>query len=253
MPQILGHEDEQVALLASKQMLNQGIKIFTNTKVLSSKKVRKKVEIVYQQGKNKRENTQVDLLIIAAGRKPRIENLKLERAGVKIDARGRLKINDFLQTSQKHIFAAGDVTSKMQFTHTAHRDGEVVGWNICAKKNAMKKINNRVVPRVTFTVPEVASVGMSQKDAKDAGYKVEVRSFAVGALGRAVTENKREGLIKVVLEKQTGKILGAQMIGEHAGEVIHELALGMHLNATFEEVQSMIHAFPTYNEAIVAI
>jgi len=253
MPHILGSEDEEISLLASKQMQNHGTNIFTNTKVLSSKKVGKKVELVYQQGKKKRESMQVDLIVIAAGRKPRVENLHLDSAGIKIDARGRLIVNDYLQTSQKHIFAAGDVTSKMQFTHTAHRDGGVVGWNVCVNNKAMKKIDNRVVPRVTFTMPEVASVGMTQKDAKEAGYKITVKSFPVGALGRAVTENKREGLIKVVLKKETNQILGAQIIGQNAGEVIHELALGMYLNAKFDDIQSMLHAFPTYSEAIVAI
>jgi len=252
-PQILGYEEEEMALLVQGDMKKREVSLFTSSKVLSVKKVGSKVEIVYQEGQKVRKKIIVDKIIIAAGKRSNVKSLKLEKAKVKVDDRGRIVLNKKLQSSQKHIFAAGDVSGGMQLTHTAHRDGEVVGWNVCVTDRKMKSIDNRVVPRVTFAHQEIASVGMTVKEAKSKKYKIEVRSFPVGALGRAVAENKRKGLIKVVLDKKTGKILGAHMVGEHAGDVIHELALAMHLNTTFDKVESMLHAFPTYSEAIDAI
>ena len=252
-PQVLGFEDSEISLLVQAEMKKQGVSLFTNTKVLSVKKLGSKIEIIYQEGQKTRRKIVVEKLIVAAGKKSNIASLKLEKAKVKISNRGRIVLNKKLQTSQKHIFAAGDVSGGMQLTHTAHRDGEVVGFNICTTDRKMKTIDNRVVPRATFAYQEVASVGITMKEAKSKKIKAEVRSFPVGALGRAVAENKRKGLLRVVLDEKTGKILGAQMVGERAGEVIHELALAMHLNVRFDKVQDMLHAFPTYSEAIVAI
>ncbi|MFH1611350.1 MAG: NAD(P)/FAD-dependent oxidoreductase [Patescibacteria group bacterium] len=253
LTQILGREDREISALSQAQMQKSGIDVFTNTKVLSVLQQGKKILLTYQQGQKIRKTILVDQVVISAGTVAQISGLHLEKAKVKIDARGKIVVNDFLQTSVKHIFTAGDASGKMQFTHTAHRDGEVVGRNVCVLKSAMRKIDNRVVPRATFVYPEVASVGITQKEALELGVKVEVKSFPIGALGRAVACGKRSGLLKVVIEKKTGQIMGAQMIGECAGEVIHELALGMHLRAKFADVSSMIHAFPTYSEAIPAV
>lgn len=252
-PQILGYEDEEIALLAQKEMRRHGVKVLTDTKVLSAKKIVSGVEFVYQQGGGVRKKVIVDKLIVTAGKRANIESLGLENTKVKLDSRGRLVLNKKLQTSQKHIFAAGDVSGGMQLTNTAHRDGELVAWNLCTTAAKMKSVDNRVVPRVTFAHQEIASVGITVKEAVKKKIKVEVRSFPVGALGRAVAENKRKGLLRVVLEKKTGKVLGAQMVGEHAGDIIHELALVMHLDVPFAKVEDMLHAFPTYSEAIAAL
>jgi pyruvate/2-oxoglutarate dehydrogenase complex dihydrolipoamide dehydrogenase (E3) component len=144
----------------------------------------------------------------------------------------------------------------MQFTHTAHHEGWVAGYNAglkaLNKETKPAKSNDRVVPRATFINPEVASVGMTQVQVKEKFGAALVGRYRVAALGRAVTENARFGLIKVVAHPKTKKILGAHMIGERAGEVIHEAALAIHLNATLEQLTSMIHAFPTYSEGLKA-
>ena len=250
---VLSYEDEEIAMLAQAQMKNDGVNLFTNSKVLSVKKSGSKVSVVYQEGNNVRRTVVVDKLIVAAGKRSNLDGLKIEKAKIKLNDLGNIVLNKKLQTSQKHIFAAGDITWGMRLTHTAHRDGAIVGWNVCSSAAKMKAIDNRVVPRVTFAHNEVASVGITLKEAGTKKYKAELRSFPVGALGRAVAENKRKGLLKVVIDKKSGKVLGAQMIGGHAGEVIHELALAMHLNIKFEKVESMLHAFPTYSEVIAAL
>ncbi|MBT3230249.1 NAD(P)/FAD-dependent oxidoreductase [Candidatus Uhrbacteria bacterium] len=252
-PHILSFEDEEIAMLAMDQMKKDGVNLFASSKVLSVKKLGAKVELVYQVKDETRAKVVVDKLIIAAGKKSNIDGLNIQKAKVKIDDRDRVVINKKLQTSQKHIFVAGDMTWGMQLTHTAHRDGEIAGWNVSSTQRKIKSVDNRVVPRATFAHHEIASVGITAKEANDKNLKIDIRSFPVGALGRAVAENKRKGLLKVVLDKKTGKVLGAQMIGERSGEVIHELALAMHLNVKFVKLESMLHAFPTYSEAIAAL
>ncbi len=252
-PHILGYEDEEIAMLVQADMKKRSVNLLTKSKVLSVKKIGSKVELVYQEGRKARNRIVVDKLIVAAGKRSNIKDLKLGKAKVRVSDRGQLVLNKKLQTSQKHIFAAGDVSGALRLTHTAHRDGEVVAWNMCTTAGKMRSIDNRVVPCVTFAHQEVASVGITMKDAKGKKLKAASRSFPVGALGRAVAENKRKGLLKVIIEKRTGRILGAQMVGEHAGDVIHELALAMHLNVSFDKVESMLHAFPTYSEAIAAV
>lgn len=252
-PQMLGYEDEDVAMMVQREMQEHSVRVCTNTKVLSAKKRGAKVELIFQEGRKKREQVIVDKVVMAAGKAPNIAELQIEKAAVKLDTYGHLRLNMSLQTSQKHIFAAGDVTWGMRLTNTAHRDGEIVGWNACCTGAKMKKVDNRVVPRVTFAHQEVASVGITAREARALKMIIDVRSYPIGVLGRAIAENKRTGFIKVVLEKKTQNVLGAQMVGERAGEVIHILALAMQEGIPFERLETMLYAFPTYAEAIATV
>ncbi len=250
-PTVLNREDEEIALIAQKKLGEYGVRVLTNTKALSVRSEGVKRIVTYQEGENKRQRVTVDKILIAAGKRANVEKLKLEKAKVKLDDRGRLIVNAKLQTSAKHIFAAGDVSGGMMFTHTAHAEGEVAGHNATSRAaKSMKKRDERIVPRATFVEPEVASVGMTAKGAASAKIKVDVGRFPVGALGRAVTDGLREGLLKIVVDKKSRKILGGHMIGERAGEVIHEIALAMYLGAKVDDLANMTHAFPTYSEAV---
>lgn len=250
---ILNHEDTEIAAIASAQMRALGVDVHVGAKVLSSKRAGKRVEVTYQVGSSPRGRILVDAVVLAAGTRPAVDSLALDKAGVKLDSRGRLKSDVYQRTNVKHIFAAGDVDGGFQFTHMAHVEGSVAGHNAVAKSvRSFKKRDDRVVPRVTFVYPEVASVGMTVQEANAKKNVCEIASYPVGSLGRSVTDNQRIGLLKCIVEKKTGRILGAHMIGERAGEVIHELALAMHTGATAKEVASLIHAFPTYSESIGA-
>ncbi|MFH1766755.1 MAG: dihydrolipoyl dehydrogenase [Patescibacteria group bacterium] len=251
---ILTREDEDISKLAREEMEKQGINIKTKTKTLSAKKEGRKLRIGYQTGSQPRQSILAEKILFAAGKRANIADLQLKKAGIKIDAKDRLVLKDNLQTSVAHIFAAGDVSGGLQFTHTAHNEGYIAAVNALAKtKRSFLKREGRVVPRVTFIDPEIASVGMTTKEAtlKKKNFKVSI--FPVGALGRSVTEGDRRGLIKIIVEKRTNLILGAFMIGPHAGEVIHELALAMYANLKVKDLSDMMHAFPTFSEAVAAV
>ena len=251
--QVLHREDPDVAAIAQKQLAGLGVTVLTRTKTLSVRKEGRKRRVAFQRGQGKRQTVLVDHVLVAAGKRANLDGLHVEKAGVQLGNKGRLQTNAYQQTNVKHIFAAGDVDGGMQFTHTAHTEGAIVGYNATLKTvRGMKKRDMRVVPRVTFVHPEVASVGMTLFEARAAKKKVEAASYPVGALGRSVTEGERTGLLKVIVEKKTEKILGGHMIGACAGEVIHEIALSMKLGAKAKDVAGMIHAFPTHSEVIAA-
>ncbi|MDG1949403.1 MAG: NAD(P)/FAD-dependent oxidoreductase, partial [bacterium] len=241
-----------ISTLAKTALERVGVKVVTGAQI---KRVIKRGGIAQIETQEQGMIT-VERIVVATGKRSNVAGLDLDAAGVRLDKRGALKTNKQQRTNAEHIFGAGDVDGGMQFTHTAHHEGWVAGYNagLKAKKKRTKpaKINDRVVPRATFIDPEVASVGMTQRQVQEKYGSVLVGRYNVAALGRAVTENARFGLIKVVAHPKTKKILGAHMIGERAGEVIHEAALAIHLNATLEKLTSMIHAFPTYSEGLKA-
>ncbi|MBI1908305.1 NAD(P)/FAD-dependent oxidoreductase [Candidatus Uhrbacteria bacterium] len=250
---VLPREDAEVAALAAAALRGHGAAVYEHAKVLAVRRKGKTTEITFQRGTKRRETLRADLLLVATGKRPNVAHLGLDVAGVRRDDRGRLVLNRNLQTSVPHIYAAGDVTSGYLFTHTAHAEGAFVGALAAgAPAPRTTKPLLPVVPRVTFVVPEVASVGMTEAAARKAGKKVAVARFPIGALSRAVIDDTRDGLVKVVMETRTGKILGAHIIGSRAGECIHELALAIHAGIPFDEVAAMLHAFPTYSEGIAA-
>ncbi|MDP2631715.1 MAG: dihydrolipoyl dehydrogenase [Candidatus Uhrbacteria bacterium] len=253
-PQLLNHEDEEVSAVVERMMRERRVNVLVNTKVLGVLKEGRKTRVTYQTGTNKRQSVAVDAFILSVGKRANVEDLKLEKAGVKLSDNGRLVVDEHLQTNIPNIFAAGDVSSSAMFTNVAHFEGSIAGYNAMQKRTqSMRNIDIRVVPRVTFVEPEVASVGITPLEASKSKKAFSVSSFPVGALGRAVTEGERIGLIKIVIDKKTRMILGGHMVGPQAGEVIHEIALAMHANLKVDELESMIHAFPTYSEAVSAV
>ncbi len=255
-PTILNREDEEIAAIAQDAIGKLGVEVFANAKVTEVIDAQGGVYGVKADVNGEQVTSAVDQIVVAAGKRANVQGLALEEAGVELDQRGNIKTGKDQRTSVKHIFAAGDVVGGMQFTHTAHHRGYVAGHNAALtaqkKRTAPRKVDMRVVPRVTFVEPEVASVGMTATQVKKMHKQVLVGRYQVAALGRAVTENARVGLIKIVAHPKTGKILGGHVIGERAGEVVHEIALAIYLNTTMEKLAGMIRAFPTYSEGISA-
>lgn len=251
---ILPREDGEVAALAETHLREQGVQIYTKTKALGVKKVGHKVQLTFQVGKQPRKTLSVEKLIVAVGRQPNIDTLALERASVKVNEKGRLDVSARLETNQTHIFAAGDVTSALLFTHTASHEGYIAGWNAAKIKAEGKKYvrEERVVPRITFVDPEVASVGITVFEAAKLKKKVKIYRSPFSVLGRAAIDGNRDGLLKVITDAKSGQILGAHVIGERAGEIMHELALAMYAGIPFVTVQSMLHAYPGWSECIPA-
>jgi pyruvate/2-oxoglutarate dehydrogenase complex dihydrolipoamide dehydrogenase (E3) component len=255
-PVVLNREDMDIATRAGDALRKIGVEVVTSASINEIVNARGGVLGLKVETGSGEQMFAVERIVVATGKRSNVANLNLDLAGVMLDKRGALKTNSEQRTNIKHIFGAGDVDGGMQFTHTAHHEGWVAGYNaaLLAKKKRTKpaKTNENVVPRATFIDPEVASVGMTQAQVKEKFGSALVGRYEVAALGRAVTENTRQGIIKVVAHPKTRKLLGAHILSARAGEIIHEAALAIHLNATIDKLASMIHAFPTYSEGLRA-
>lgn len=250
---LLPREDAEVAALAAKTLMHRGVTFHGNTRVLGVARSGRNIRVTYQTKSEPRKTVRVEKFLVASGRAPNVESLNLENAGIKRNAMNGVTVDSAMRVKGRSIFLAGDVTGLPAYTHTAHHEGLVAGKNAALFAKGKKKfasIDLAVVPRVTFVAPELASVGAMPGELVAKKKSFTVWKFPVGALGRAVIESERVGLLKVFVEKKTSRILGASMLGDRSGEVIHELALAMYAGITIDTVQSMIHAYPTMSEAI---
>ncbi len=189
-----------------------------------------------------------DQILVATGRTPNTDMLNLENAGVETDKKGHISVNDNFETSTSGIWAIGDVIGGMMFTHKAWHDGLLLSRNILKGSEIISR--GRLIPFTIFTDPEIAGVGMGEEAAVEAGYKKAVKRFPFSNSARALAMEKRDGFIKLIIDSNKGKILGAHIIGPEAGELIHELLAAMRFGATVYDLQDMIHVHPTLSEAI---
>jgi len=250
---LMPREDAEASALVQKALLARGLVFHGNTKVLGVQQERSGVRLTYQTGSKTRATLRVGRVVIASGRAPNIDMLNVDVSGMKRGAHGEMLFDATMRVKGTRCFLAGDVTSWIPFTHTAHAEGVIAGENaakLAARLRGMRSVDLSVVPYVIFVSPELASVGKSAEKLAAENASFSVWRFPVGALGRAVIERERLGVLKVCVDKTTQRILGATMVGERAGEVIHELALAMYADVPFSTVQSMIHAYPTMSEAI---
>ena len=245
MPEILPLGDREIGKELRKSLERQGIRFHLSAKVVKvdAKGGAKVVSIVSEKDDKMIET---DVVLVATGRIPAFEGLGLEAVGVKA-GRGGIEVNEYLQTSVPNIYAIGDVTGKLLLAHLGSHQG------IVAAENAMGhqvKMDYRAVPAPIYTVPEVASVGLSEEEARERGYDVITGRFPFRPLGRAMALNEQEGLVKVVAERKYGELLGVHIVGPYATEMIHEGVAAIKLEATVEEMMTAIHAHPTLSEAI---
>lgn len=252
---ILFHEDEEISELAHRLMKTSNVEVFGGAKVMEIIDARGGVYGLKVEQNGSVQTHAVEQLVITSGKRSNIEGLNIESTGVTLDDRDTIKTDAEQRTNIRHIFAAGDVDGGLRFTHTAHHEGTVAGYNAAlqasGRRAAKMKSDLRVVPRVTFVEPEVASVGATGQELKSKMGQLLIGRAAIANLGRAVTDNQKQGLVKIIAHPKTRKILGGHIMGPNAGEMIHEVALAMHLNTTVDKLGSLIHAFPTYSEAIV--
>lgn len=242
-PRLLFRMDAQTSDILADVLTDEGVSIVLNNEV---------VEVAEQDDSEQRSIKQVTLkdgstlqaetLLVAIGRRPVVDSLNLEQAKVDFDVRG-IKVNQKMQTSNKKIYACGDVTGEMPLTHVAELQAGVVIANLIFKMP--KKISYDVIPVVVYTDPEVAQVGMSVEQCNElkAG---EIHQFEISQLDRAVTDNNKTGLAKILTDK--GRIVGAHIIAPHAGEMIHELALAVQEKMKVSKITSLVHAYPSYSQ-----
>jgi dihydrolipoamide dehydrogenase len=188
-----------------------------------------------------------DYCLVSVGRKPYTEGLGLEKAGVQLDERGRVAVNDHLQTSVPHIYAIGDVVRGAMLAHKAEEEGVVVAEYLAGQK---PHINYNLIPGVVYTWPEVASVGATEEELKKAGRKIKVGQFPFKASGRARASMDTDGLIKVIADEETDEVLGVHMIGPRAADMIMEAVVAMEYRASAEDIARICHPHPTFTESI---
>lgn len=246
-PMVLHREEPEVAEVARAGLEAMGMKVYTGVEVVKTEDVDGEVQVKVRVGKQMKTFT-AEKLLLATGKRANTAGLGCKAAGVKLDQRGNIVTNSELRTTAKHIWAAGDVDGGMQFTHTAHYEGHIAGHNAFSK--TATRVDERVVPRVTFTDPEIASVGMTEAQVREKYGKALVGSFPMRGLGRAYIDGHTEGLVKIVADPKTRKVLGGHVAGQSAGEVMHEIALAMYLKAKIDDLAAMIHAYPTYSEGV---
>ena len=234
---LLINEDSQTSTLLRDALEDEGIAVLTAAQVAGVRREGDARQIVLADGRT----IECDRILIATGRRPVVHGLGLEEAGVEFDKRG-IQVDRRLRTSQNHIYAVGDVCGPYQFTHLAEYQAGIALAN-CVFRTP-KKTDYRVVPRVVFTDPEVASVGLTETAAKAQGLKYHTAEFQMAEVDRAITDGHEQGRARLLIRK--GRIAGASLVGAHAGELIHELALAMQVNAKVKDIAALVHAYPTY-------
>ncbi len=255
LPTLLPAEDEDMGKTLARSFTKRGIKVQTGrtvseiTQVAGGKGGRQatalQVAVTDPDGQHP-EQVETDVVLVGVGRRPNTEGLDLERAGVATNARGWVEVDDRLRTNVPGVHAIGDVTGKVLLAHVASHQGLVAAAVMAGHDERM---DYRAVPAATFTHPEVASVGLTEAKAAEAGHDVVVGRFPFTALGRAQTYGSTEGLVKVVADRKYGEVLGVHIIGPNASDLIPEGVLAMHLEATLHDIADTIHAHPTLGES----
>ncbi len=248
LPRILPIEDAEASDVLTKSYKKRGITVLAGVKVKKALVGKDKVSLEIETG-GKTETVEAEKVLMAAGRAVNTEDLGLKEAGVQLTDRGFIKVNPAtLETSAPGFYAIGDVAGPPMLAHKGSREGVVVAERIAGHQPQPIKYDN--VPSVTYCHPEVASIGLTEEQAKEKKLDYQVGRFPFSANGRARTAGETEGLVKIIRDKKYGEILGAHIVGGHASEIIHELAVARQNEYTVEEVDLAIHAHPTLSEAI---
>jgi pyruvate/2-oxoglutarate dehydrogenase complex dihydrolipoamide dehydrogenase (E3) component len=262
------HEEPEISEKLAEVLREEGIRVFTHTPVLrverddaSSRRFESATpfrsmrddasegteKIVVAQVNGREEKFRASEILVAAGRKPNVAELNLDVVGIEMDTRA-IRVNAQLQTTAQHVYAIGDVIGGHMFTHKATYDGPLAALN--AVKGLNRSVDYRVVPRAIFTDPTVASVGLTEREAREQGYRVAVGTFPFAWSGRAKAMGETKGLVKIVADAKTNEILGGHILGPHADILIHEIAVAMYNHGTLDTITKTIHIHPTLSEAV---
>ncbi len=247
LEQVLPLEDVDTATVVDKAYRKRGIDVFTGARLEKAEVGKKGVKLTVKGKDGKAQTIEVERVLVAVGRAPIVDDMGLEKAGVKIE-NGFIKVDDQLRTTAEGVYAIGDCARPPLLAHKASHEGVVLVENLAGQGHGWVDYAN--IPNVTYCHPEVASVGLTEAKAKEAGYDVEVGSFPFSANGRARTANETEGFVKIVRDRKYSELLGAHIVGPSASELIGELVVGRHLETTVEEMDRAMHPHPTLSEAI---
>lgn len=240
--------DNEVAKQFQKTLEKQGFKFELGKKVTGAKAGKGGVDLTIEDAKGGNATTmKADIVLVAVGRKPYTDKLGLDKVGVKLDNRGRVEVDKHLQTNVPGIYAIGDVIVGPMLAHKAEEEGIFVVEVIAGQK---PHVNYDVIPGVVYTWPEVATVGKTEEELKDAGIAYKVGKFPFMANSRARGAGTPEGFVKILADAKTDQVYGCHILGPHAGTMIHEVCVAMEFGASSEDIARTCHAHPTLNEAV---
>ena len=245
LPRILLPVDEEIARRLTMSLKRKGIEILTDCKVKGIKKDNQDLEVLVSTSEGEKK-LKTEKVLLAAGRVPELGNIDVQRLGIELD-KGAIKVNEKMRTNIPGIYAVGDVVGKIMLAHVASREGIVAVENISGKEVLM---DYKVVPNCVFSMPEVASVGLTEAEARKENDNIKVSKFPFMANGKALGMGETEGMVKIIAEADTSELLGVHILGVHASDLIAEGALALSMEATAEEIVNTIHAHPTLAEAI---
>jgi len=240
-------EDEEVSKQLGRSFKKAGIKVMTSSEVTNVDTSGKKVKVTVKTKKGE-ESIEADIVLSAVGIAPNIEDIGLEEAGVEVE-KGRVKVDELYRTSAEGVYAIGDIVPGQALAHTASAEGIICVEKIAGKD--VEPLNYGNIPACTYTTPEVASVGMTEKAAKEAGYELKVGKFPFSASGKASAAGHKEGFVKLIFDAKYGELLGAHMIGANVTELIAELVTARKLETTGHEIIKTVHPHPTMSEAVM--
>jgi dihydrolipoamide dehydrogenase len=239
--------DKEISSEFMKILKKQGIKFNMQNKVETIKKNKSGVVVSTVDKEGNKNNFESDVVLISVGRKANTEGLNLETIGVELDDRKRIKTDKSFKTNLENIYAIGDVISGPMLAHKAEDEGIAVAENIAGQSG---HVNYDTIPGVVYTTPEVAAIGKTEEQLKDSKMKYKVGKFSFMANSRAKAIDDAEGFVKILADEKTDKVLGAHIIGPHAGELIAEIGVAMEFGASSEDIARTCHAHPTFSEAV---
>lgn len=248
MDQLLPGTSKDVAQLVERKIKRHQADVFLNAKAKSWKKSGKEVELTFEVG-GKEEKVTAEKIAVVTGRRPNIKGFGAENIGIKLTDRGFIEVNDRLQTSVPTIYAIGDVVGQPMLAHKASKEGEIAAENI--KGHAYSTKDSKVIPGVVFTDPEVGLAGLTEDEAKKQGKKIKVGKFPYGALGRAKSASEIEGFAKIVADASTELVLGVEIVGANASDLISEAVLAIEMGARLDDIHLTIHPHPTFGEIMM--
>lgn len=239
--------DRDLVQVIQQTLKRRGVEIQLRTKLTNLHTTGRQVAVELAQASGETSALEVDRVLVAVGRRPNTDDLGLNHTRVKIDGRGFIEVDAQRRTTDAHIYAVGDVTGEPMLAHKAAREGKVAAEAISGEPVAF---DNVTVPAVVFTDPEIAFCGLSEEQAKAAGYRLKVGRFPFRALGRALTLNATDGFVKVIADAEREVILGVRMVGPGVSDLISEAVLALEMGAQLEDLAASIHPHPTLSEAI---
>ncbi|HKJ73390.1 MAG TPA: NAD(P)/FAD-dependent oxidoreductase, partial [Alphaproteobacteria bacterium] len=238
--------DRDLVRILEKRIKSRYENIFTKSKVAKAEAQKQGIKVHFE-GEKTPETDVFDRVLVAVGRVPNGKNIGADDAGVQVDERGFIAVDEFQRTNVEHIFAIGDIVGQPMLAHKATHEAKVAAEVCAGEKSAF---DARTVPSVAYTDPEVAWMGLTETEAKEQGVKYEKASFPWAASGRALGMGRDDGMTKLLYDPDTQRILGAGMVGPHAGDLVAEATLALEMGADVEDVALTIHPHPTLSETV---